>query len=302
MNEAHSQYDFSVIIPTYQRPDGLARLLDSLARLDYPRDRFEVIVVDDGGLNPVEPEISTFRQRLNLTLIEQPNRGPGGARNRGAERATGRYLAFTDDDCVVDSKWLSELGRALAKSGDAICGGCVANALPAVVCSVATQMLCDYLYEHYNPVDTQGAFFTTNNIVVPRDAFLAMGGFDSALRFGEDREFCYRWTSQGRRFIYAPSAVVLHAHGLTLASLTRLHFCYGMGAAWFRERSRQAGLASVQVSPPRWYLNLVLSGVRRAKGLRGLMLSLLLAATQTAAAAGFLWARIAAPLDRRAEP
>jgi GT2 family glycosyltransferase len=139
-------------------------------------------------------------------------------------------------------------------------------------------------------------------MVVPRDGFTAMGGFDPALRFGEDREFCYRWTSKGGRFIYAPGAIVEHLHGLTMGSFLRLHFCYGMGTAWFRERSRQAGLQGVRLSSPGWYLNLVLSGVRRTRGLRGVWLTLLLAATQVAAAIGLLWGIIGAPLNRSAEP
>jgi GT2 family glycosyltransferase len=297
-----SQYDFSVVIPTYERGNSLARLLDSLSRLDYPRSRFEVIVVDDGGRIPLKPEIFEFRNRLNLSLLEQENRGPGAARNHAARHAKGRFLAFTDDDCAADPKWLLQMEQALADSDCAVCGGGIVNALASDVYAVATQMLSDYLYAHYNPVDTHGAFFTTTNLVVPRDAFMAMGGFDSALRFGEDREFCYRWTSQGGRFIYAPSAIIRHLHGLTTGAFLRLHFCYGMGSAWFRERSRQAGLQSVRLSSPGWYLNLVLSGLRRTRGRRGLWLTLLLAATQIASAAGFLWASVGAPLNRSAEP
>jgi GT2 family glycosyltransferase len=302
VSEEVSQYDFSVVIPTFERWDSLPRLLDSLSQLDYPRSRFEVIVVDDGGRIPLKPEIFEFQNRLNLSLLAQENRGPGAARNYGAAHARGRYLAFTDDDCVADPKWLLQLKRALAESDCAICGGGIVNALPGDVYAVATQMLSDYLHEYYNPVDTSGAFFTTNNMVVPRDAFMAMGGFDSALRFGEDREFCYRWTSKGGRFIYAPGAIVQHLHGLTIGSFLRLHFCYGTGTAWFRERSRQAGLKRVRLSSLGWYLNLVLSGVRRTKGLRGLWLALLLVATQAANATGAVWGFIGAPLNRSAEP
>ena len=302
MSEAFGKYDFSVVIPTYERGDSLVRLLDSLARLDYPPSRFEVIVVDDGGRIPLKPEISEFRHRLNLSLLEQENRGPGAARNHGAEYAKGRYLVFTDDDCAADPKWLLQLKQALADSDCTICGGGIVNALPGDVYAVATQMLSDYLHAHYNPVDTQGAFFTTNNLAVPRDAFTAMGGFDPALRFGEDREFCYRWASKGGRFTYAPGAIVQHLHGLTMGSFLRLHFCYGMGTAWFRERSRRAGLKRVRLSSLGWYLNLVLSGFRRTRGLCGLWLTVLLAATQVAAAAGFLWGLIGAPLSRSTEP
>ncbi len=61
--------DFSIVIPTYGRPDSLEQLLRSLTGLEYPSDRFEVIVVDDGGSLPLEPIFTAYRDHLNLNLL-----------------------------------------------------------------------------------------------------------------------------------------------------------------------------------------------------------------------------------------
>src|SRR5687767_5128657 len=102
-------YFFSIIIPTYARPKQLAVCLEAIARLNYPRDRFEVIVVDDGSESPPEHVVKSFSERLSLTLLAQPNSGPASARNTGAWEAKGEFLAFVDDDCAPDAGWLRGL-------------------------------------------------------------------------------------------------------------------------------------------------------------------------------------------------
>lgn len=80
---------FSIIIPTYSRPEQLVACLQSLTHLDYPRDRFEVIVVDDGSDMPLEGVVTPLRNWLEVTLLRQMNSGLGVARNTGAARAKG---------------------------------------------------------------------------------------------------------------------------------------------------------------------------------------------------------------------
>ena len=132
-----------------------------------------------------------------------------------------------------------------------------------------------------------GGYFAANNFAVERSAFLASGGFDETLRFGEDRDFCHRWASAGGRFISTREALVRHHHRMNLAQFLCLHFKYGGGTAGFRSKVKERGAPRVVLSSPLWYANLVLHGVRTNPGLRGLTLSLLLAATQAASAAGF---------------
>jgi len=241
--------DFSIVVPTYSRPDSLEQLLGALTALEYPPNRFEVVVVDDGGEIPLEPRLEEYRDPLNLLLLRQPNAGPGAARNHGARHAKGEYLAFTDDDCLPDPGWLRAMEAALQSSGCAICGGKTRNEIEGNLYSEATQLLADYLNEHYNPTRTLGAFFPTNNLSISRKAFAALGGFDGSLRLGEDRDLCYRWAARGHDFVYAPDAVVYHAHRLTLSSFLRLHFMYGGGHLPIPGRLPQEGPLSSGPQP-----------------------------------------------------
>ena len=92
----------SVIVPTRDRPDSLAECVAALSRLDYPSDRFEVIVVDDGSAAPLSGLVDEARGKVSITLVRQESAGPGVARNTGARTARGELLVFTDDDCRPD--------------------------------------------------------------------------------------------------------------------------------------------------------------------------------------------------------
>lgn len=98
----------SVIIPTYNRKDSLLRTLESLARQTYPADRFEVIVVDDGGSDGTG-EVTQRTFPFALRYVRQENQGDAIARNRGASEAQGDVLQFLDDDIVVEPGFLEAI-------------------------------------------------------------------------------------------------------------------------------------------------------------------------------------------------
>ena len=116
------QLTFSIVIPTYNRPQELEGCLRAIRGVDYPRDLFEVVAVDDGGSTPLDRAIEAGGRGLNADLVVQSNSGPGAARNSGAARARGRYLAFTDDDCQPDPDWLRSLERGLQEFPGALLG------------------------------------------------------------------------------------------------------------------------------------------------------------------------------------
>jgi glycosyltransferase involved in cell wall biosynthesis len=279
---------FSVVVPTYNRPQRLALLLESLAAVRYLAGRWELIVVDDGGHAPLEALVAKYRERFPITLIQQENTGPAGARNHGAAMAGGEFLAFIDDDSQADPEWLAGLAAAFRASPGALCGGRIVNSLVGNAYAEASHLVLDYLYENYKPGDHLGAFFPTNNLAVPRANFQQLGGLNTALRFGEDREFCYRWNLAGYPFAFAPDAVVRHAHDLNWRSFLTLHWQYGGGTAQFRSVCRARGGPAAEHSALSWYIGLVLSGLRKTGGLRGAWLSALLAAAQGAMVAGVL--------------
>jgi glycosyltransferase involved in cell wall biosynthesis len=227
---------FSIIIPTYARPLPLAGCLESLTRLESPAAGFEVIVVDDGSPQPLDEIVKPWRDRLNLTLMRQSNSGPGAARNAGAERACGRFLAFTDDDCRPASDWLTALARRFEQSPQNLLGGSTVNELTHNSYATASQILIDVVYAFYNRRPEEPRFFASNNIAVPAELFRQSGGFDPQsfpLVAAEDRDFCDRWRRQGRQMTFAREAVVWHAHDLTLRDYCKQHFTYGRGALHF---------------------------------------------------------------------
>lgn len=291
---------FSVVLPTYNRPAQLLSCLSALGRIDYSRDRFEVIVVNDGGRLPAEADLAPLLDRIKLRVITQSNRGPSTARNVGATAATGAYLAFTDDDCEVTSGWLRAFDASLAAAPEALIGGHTVNALPRNVWAEASQMLIDYLYEYYNAVEARRVpLFTSNNIALPAERFRKLGGFDESFRFaaGEDRDLCDRWAGAGHAFVYAPAAVVHHFHALTSRRFARQHFGYGRGAFTFHARRAQRGNHRVRVEPFSFYTALLAYPFGRSAGWRAAVGSALMVAAQTANAAGFFWEQHAARRD-----
>ena len=280
---------FSIIIPTHNRPEQLTECLMAIRSQDFPKDSVEIIVVDDGGDAPLEPIVRAFQNDLRLTLLRQDNTGPSGARNFGAARAQGEYLAFIDDDCLPDPSWLQTLAHRFETDPCCICGGKAVNALGGNLYSTATQLLADYLYENYKPGENLGGFFPANNFAILREIFVDIGGFDPTMRFGEDRDFCYRLASQGYRFAFAPEALVYHFHVLNLFTLLQLHFSYGGGSFQFWKRRSSKRLGAVKLSPLSWYLDLILSGVRKEKSALGLLYTLLLVVIQGACTAGLFW-------------
>ena len=290
---------FSVVVPTYRRPRQLAVCLEALAALDYPRDLYEVIVVDDGSPQPPEGVVRAFRDRLDVTLVSKPHRGPALARNAGAARARGDWLAFTDDDCVPAPEWLRLLGARLTGSPDCAVGGRVVNALPENPCSTASQLVVSWLYAYYNPEPERARFLSSNNFAMGAASFRGIGGFDETYpnAAAEDREICDRLLQRGHRIVYAPEAAVFHAHPLKFVGFCRQHFHYGRGAFCFRSVRGRRCATPIRLEPLSFYTGLLSRPFAEASGGRALSLAALAFVSQAVHAAGFAWEALNADRD-----
>ena len=297
-NEVKVLPRFSVIVPTFDRADALRRCLDSLVRLDYPWDRFEVVVVDDGSPDPPAGVVAAFEERLDLVFLKQPNGGPGAARNLGIGRATGDYVAFTDDDCTASPGWLRALAaRAGRKPGYAV-GGQTVNAFSDNRYSRASQHLAEIVYGFYNSDPDRACFFASNNLAFPTEDLRRTGAFDGSFRCSEDRELCDRWLTLGRRLAYAPEAVIHHAHYLTFTGFFGQHFGYGRGAFHFYRARVRRGRSGMKLRPHRFYWRLIATTYQAAWRRRDAWLAPLILISQAASAAGFF----REALGRMAEP
>jgi GT2 family glycosyltransferase len=278
----------TVIIPSRNRVDALTRCMASLAAQSYPAERFEIVVVNDGG-NAVPATIRKgLDERIACAVVDVPHGGPAAARNAGVARARGEILAFIDDDCVADPKWLHSLVARLTSRPDAAVGGRVINALHRNRYSRASQLLVSQLYRYYHE---QGRgdlpFFTTNSLATRVETFRRVGPFDATFPFAsEDRDWSDRCLLAGAPLVYAPEAVVHHAHELTLASFVRQHFQYGEGARRFHStRSRRRG-SRVRLEGPAFYSGLVRAPFD-AGDPEALRVALLIIASQAVGAAGW---------------
>ncbi len=190
-------FEISVVIPSHDRPAGVARLLEALRAQTVGSDRFEVIVVDDGSRPPVAAEAHELRLRV---LRHDSPRGPGAARNTGWRAARAPTVAFVDDDCVPTEHWLEAILRA-ADRPEVVVQGRVAPDPDQSRTPLS----------HTIEVTTASPLFVSANIAYPRALLERLGGFDERLRrAGEDAELGARATKAGARGRFAADALVYH--------------------------------------------------------------------------------------------
>lgn len=227
----------SVIIPSYNRGDELAKCLESVLALEYPQDKLEVIIVDDASPVPVQ----TARGPARIIRM-QANVGPGAARNAAAQAAKGDILAFLDDDCLAARFWLKELVPGFQDPAVAAVGGLVKPAsLTGSVERYEKSQSPLTMGDQQRLVQADGAYtyLATCNLLVRKASFLAVGGFDRCLRVGEDVDLCWRLLGGGALIYYLPRGTVYHHHRSKLGSFLHRRFCYGQSEACLSARYPQ---------------------------------------------------------------
>lgn len=234
---------FSVVIPTYERPRRLVRCLESFRGLQYPAGAWELIVVNDGGERSFSAVPEELKQALPLRLVDAEHRGPAAARNRGAELATGEYIALTDDDCEVEPGWLSAYAAGFASGPWDCLGGKVVNLHQHSMAARAWQYYLDFLTE-FMWDGSNTALLPSNNVACRREVYRALGGFDETfpLAAGEDFEFSLRLVDRGYRQGNFPDARILHNHPASLLRFLMQEFRHGKGEYYFRRSIAQSGI------------------------------------------------------------
>ena len=291
---------FSVVIATHNRATELARCLTALGLIEFHRDEFEVIIVNDGGTIAPAAAFQSLAPGIAIRILTQRNAGPGAARNTGANAANGEFVAFIDDDCIPPRDWLSKLSNALRRAPDAMVGGQTVNTLTSNPCSRASQSLVDYVYHFYNTTDSdRSAFFASNNMALSVKSLQAIGGFDECFRTAEDRELCSRWKTGGGRFYYAPDVVMYHAHDLNLLSMFRQHFGYGRGALPYWKKTGRGGLKGIRVEPISFYAGMLRYPFEHGEPRPAVTASLILF-SQLSNAAGFAVEAVSSLFARKA--
>jgi mycofactocin glycosyltransferase len=221
----------SIIIPTRDRGELLVECLESLYTQDYPSNRIEIIVVDDGSLDETQKFVSGCSCKL---LTNHQSRGQSYCRNIGARQATGEILAFLDDDCVAGRAWLKDLAPCFQWEEVGAVGGYVdgysnRSSLDRYEKKFSLLNLGKYILRGVK--DWSTFFIPTCNMLVRKKAFTEIGGIRETLHLGEDVDFCWRMRDAGWQALYVPSGRVMHKHRNTLGKMLRRRADYGTSEA-----------------------------------------------------------------------
>jgi hypothetical protein len=183
----------SVVIPTLDRPEELTLCLEGFAAQSAPRDRFEVVVVDDGSLADVSSVAARFTDVLRLRIHRQPNAGIAAARNAGIDRASARLLILWDDDlkpCTDLVERCLDFHRRHRAVGDSALLYFEADA--AIADSPVVQWGFDRLYRFPESPGPHGWPAFWGGAVTCKRGLFEHGRFDPAFRWVEDAELASR--------------------------------------------------------------------------------------------------------------
>jgi glycosyltransferase involved in cell wall biosynthesis len=221
---------FSVVIATRNREALLAETLEALARQDWPADRFEIVVADNGSTDDTPHVVAEAARRRGAPLVRYlfvAAPGKSAAVNQALILTTGEYIAFTDDDVRPDSDWLRRLAAAFRETGADFVAGRVTPAWEVPPPDWVSPSVYGVIAVPDNG-DTRLALTSGQHHVVPIGANMAvraevircigglrvdLGKLDGSLRTGEDHEFFLRMLHTGFSGIYEPTAVVHHRVG-----------------------------------------------------------------------------------------
>ena len=220
--------DISIIIPVKDRADELKCCLTSLANLNYPQEKLQVIVVDDGSSDD-SPLVARQFQAV-LAPSGGTGRGPAAARNVGASLARGEILAFIDSDCTASPEWLNELIPAfnnpvLAAVGGQVDGMCTESAVDRYESIMSSLSLG--ARERTGSSGSDTFYLPSCNLLVRLAAFRSAGGFKDEMHVGEDVDLTWRLRDKGWAIMYLPAGNVLHKHRSSIRSFMSRRFDYG---------------------------------------------------------------------------
>jgi glycosyltransferase involved in cell wall biosynthesis len=205
--------DFSIIVPVLNEERNIGACFTAIAGLNTPADRFEVLLVDNGSTDRTVALAGEYAKRFDLAIYSRPGVHISAMRNYGVQQSRGKMLAFLDADCIVSPEWLNkaletyqtELHRATADKPPAIVGS--AYRIPPDSSWVGKAW---YLNSSNRPVTGPVQWIPSGNMIVAREAYLAVGGFDENVQTDEDYELCQRIRARGYSVISNPDISVVH--------------------------------------------------------------------------------------------
>ena len=190
---------FSVVIPTYERPDDLRICLNSLSEeFQQGSQTYEVIVTDDSKSDKSKKMVK--KEFPDVSWGKGKQNGPAGNRNAGVKRAQGQWIVFLDDDCIAQVDYLNAYAKAIrANPGTQVFEGRIFANRPRITWAEGC------------PENSSGGMLWTSNLCIKKSLFFEIGKFDERFKVAyEDVEFAHRLKQRKTKTVFVSDAAVCH--------------------------------------------------------------------------------------------
>ena len=226
--------EISIIVPALNSEKTVERCVVSLLNQDYPKDRYEIIVVDNGSTDSTGSILRKFEKEV--TILKEPEKGSYRARNKGLKHAKGTIMVFTDSDCIADRKLIFYISNAFENNDLKVVGGNIkaldTNSVLLKYCNEYSHLQKSLLYSNIPS-------FATANMAVNRKSLKQTMAFNESLERGADTEFCSRIVKNNDEICYEPKALVRHVYSTSLIELLKKQYNYGK---WNKIIKRSLGI------------------------------------------------------------
>ncbi len=222
----------SIIIASYNEGRNLEKCLSSIQTIDYPKESFEVIVIDNNSTDDTAETVQKFPE---VIYLQEEKQGASFARNKGIRHAKGDILVFLDADTSAAKPWLRSITEAFQDKRIGIVGGAI---YPFNEHNIFSRYLASSLFLRYpryrKKKEIKG--YPSCNLAIRKQ--LIAGGFDAAAftTYGEDKDICYEILKKGYKIIFEPKAIVYHRHAESLSELLTLFVKSSQGRADFSKK------------------------------------------------------------------
>jgi GT2 family glycosyltransferase len=224
---------FSIIIPFKNAASTLQRCIDSLFRLEGAP--IECIFVDNNSTDRSVAIIEAFKKQhpqFPLLLLSETKPGAAAARNTGVKASSKIWLAFTDSDCIVESRWIDDFTRAISDHPECSAfAGCIRGASTESTIGrflglfTLPPTLKERVHDAYRLIE---GGYPTANLLIRKELFDTIGGFnEKTLTYGEDHELCSRIYASGNRLCALTGAHIYHIHRDSLQGLLKQSYAIG---------------------------------------------------------------------------
>lgn len=198
----------SIIVPAWNARESIGRCLEAILAQTFPRERTQIIIVDNGSTDETASIVRSFE---GVLLLTEPVASSYRARNLGLAHATGDFIAFTDADCEPAPEWIESAVRFLQERGDvAVAAGRVQLVPQHDTHYSAAAHLYEQMFAFRQDEAARLGRSVTANWMSPRWVFDKFGTFNPELKSGGDWDLSARISDSGLPIEFVPEMLVYH--------------------------------------------------------------------------------------------